>query len=197
MSTPPAARSYRWLFWLLAIAGFAADQVSKYELFAHLYNEGRGGEIVVIPGVFNLHVAPFRSDEGSGIRRQLRSFRGCEMRPHVNEGALFGIGQGWNIIFGVVSVIAAAFIIGWSLRATAGQDRFLCVALGLILAGTTGNLYDRIVFDGVRDFLHWYKWLDWPVFNVADVCLVFGAGMLLLEAFFRTPESERAEPAAE
>jgi signal peptidase II len=50
------------------------------------------------------------------------------------------------------------------------------------LAGTLGNLYDRLVFGGVRDFLHFY-WFQWPVFNVADCCLVCGAGLLLIQAF--------------
>jgi signal peptidase II len=52
----------------------------------------------------------------------------------------------------------------------------------LILAGTLGNLYDRLVFDGVRDFLHFYL-IDWPVFNIADCCLVCGAFLLLAQAF--------------
>ena len=46
-------------------------------------------------------------------------------------------------------------------------------ALGLILGGTLGNLYDRVVYDGVRDFIDWhYHDLEWPVFNIADCCLV-------------------------
>ncbi len=39
------------------------------------------------------------------------------------------------------------------------------------------------MFDGVRDFLHWNYLFDWPVFNIADCCLVVGAGLLLLQAF--------------
>ena len=71
----------------------------------------------------------------------------------------------------------------------------MCAALGLILAGTLGNLYDRVVFNGVRDFLHWNYLFDWPVFNVADCCLVCGACLLLLQAFGRQPAT-KAQPAA-
>jgi lipoprotein signal peptidase len=143
----------------------------------------------LLPGYFDIAVATFRphSAVGDDMFQGLRTLGGCELWPHVNEGALFGIGQGKNLIFGAVSVLAALFILGWSTREAASRDWFLCVALGLILAGTLGNLYDRVVFAGVRDFFHWYKWYDWPVFNVADICLVTGAGMLLLEAFFRQP----------
>lgn len=217
-----ATKSYRWLFWLLALSGFAVDQVSKYEIFAYQYHamfeRGRqrlpdasadeifesiardheGGSFVIFPGAFRIHVAPFHphGDDETGVRARLRSYKGVAHRPYVNKGALFGFGQGRNIIFSVVSLLAAAFIIGWSFRPAAARDAFLCTALGLILAGTLGNLYDRVVFEGVRDFLHWHLWIDWPVFNLADVFLVVGAGMLLLEAFFRTPapDAESAPP---
>jgi signal peptidase II len=185
------ARSYRWLFWLLAVVGLTVDLGSKYAIFHHLYNDGAGGEIPIIPGAFRIHVVFDGYDDSEDLLHTLRG--GKEFLPYVNKGALFGVGQGKNIIFGIVSVAAAVFIIGWSLRDSARRDWFLCTSLGLILAGTLGNLYDRLIFDGVRDFLHWYKWYNWPVFNVADMCLVAGASMLLLEAFLRKPE-EIPEP---
>src|SRR5207248_5691819 len=116
--------------------------------------------------------------------------------PKVNHGALWGIGgrlddddegTDFNHVFAIVSVIAAIAIVGWSLRAATAHDRWLCMALGLILAGTLGNLYDRVVFGGVRDFLYFY-WIEWPVFNVADCCLVCGAFLLLTQAFCNQPE---------
>ena len=58
-------------------------------------------------------------------------------------------------------------------------------ALGLILGGTVGNMYDRLVFGGVRDFMHFHhNSFEWPVFNVADCCLVVGAALLLVQAVF-------------
>jgi lipoprotein signal peptidase len=59
-----------------------------------------------------------------------------------------------------------------------------------------GNLYDRLVFNGVRDFLHWDYLYNWPVFNIADCCLVTGACMLLVQALgFRTVKSTEDTPA--
>ena len=55
-------------------------------------------------------------------------------------------------------------------------------------AGTLGNFYDRVVFNGVRDFLHWNYRFDWPVFNIADCCLVCGAALLLVQAFLSSPK---------
>jgi lipoprotein signal peptidase len=62
------------------------------------------------------------------------------------------------------------------------------------LAGTLGNLYDRVVFSGVRDFLHWNYLFDWPVFNCADCCLVSGACLLLIQAFGTQPKPADPEP---
>ena len=51
-----------------------------------------------------------------------------------------------------------------------------------------------MVFNGVRDFLHWNYLFDWPVFNVADCCLVCGACLLLLQAFGGRTAKEGDEP---
>ena len=107
--------------------------------------------------------------------------------PHVNNGALFGLGNGFGVtangFFAIVSSLAAAAIIIWSIRVKLARDVVLFTALGLILGGTLGNLYDRIIFHGVRDFLDFY-WFKFPVFNVADCCLVCGAGLLLIQAIW-------------
>jgi signal peptidase II len=117
----------------------------------------------------------------------LRTWSG-EFLPRVNHGALFGMGQAYatwaNLVFACVSLLAATAIIWWSLRPAAARDGVLCTALGLILAGTLGNLYDRLVFNGVRDFLYWSRWFEWPVFNIADCCLVCGVCLLTLQALF-------------
>jgi lipoprotein signal peptidase len=119
--------------------------------------------------------------------------------PHVNQGALFGLGRDYeayaNGVFAAVSIAAAAAILYWSFRPNAARDLWVSAALGLILAGTLGNLYDRLVFNGVRDFLHWNYLFDWPVFNVADSCLVCGACLLLLQAFLRQ-SAAKAEKSA-
>jgi lipoprotein signal peptidase len=225
-----ADRSHVWLFWLLAVVGLAADQGSKYGIFAWLYNDGTpcadeavlGSTIVtsvkasgaaprdpygtrelkLVPGFFDIVASHTQQvNEESGPIAILREVSG-EHLPYVNRGALFGWGGGHgdgadlNTLFAVVSFLAALGITYWSTRPATRRDRILCAALGLILAGTMGNLYDRIVFSGVRDFLHWYKWYDWPVFNIADCCLVCGAGLLLAHAFFTVEEEAHQKNAA-
>ena len=193
-------RSYLWLFTLLALVGFAADQTSKYGIFAWLYPEDNASETryAVINGVFDLRTLYyFDSHSSENALRFLQTISG-ERVPFVNKGALFGVGndgEGLNSWFAGISILAAIFIVYWVRRPSVACDRWLCLALGLILAGTLGNLYDRVVFAGVRDFLHWYyNEHVWPDFNIADCCLVGGAGVLLAHSFFaKDPVTEPAK----
>lgn len=193
-----AQRSYRWILISLAVAGFAADQASKYGVFRWLYNDGWGDHREVVPGAFRL-IAQFDRTEQPHCDCILATWSG-DVPPRVNHGALFGIGGEHettaNMFFAVVSLLAAIVILIWGLRSSAARDPWLCVALGLILAGTLGNLYDRVVFNGVRDFFYFYL-IDWPVFNFADCCLVVGACVLLVHAIFvsATPTEEEARTA--
>src|SRR5439155_24074500 len=126
-------------------------------------------------------------------RAPLQRFN-APLLPLVNQGALFGVGNDYQIyangFFMVVSFAAAVAIVWWSSRPATKADRTLSIALGMILGGTLGNLFDRIVFHGVRDFLYFY-WFEWPVFNVADCLLVCGAGLLLLQAFCSPHEEKK------
>jgi lipoprotein signal peptidase len=198
-------RPYLWLVALMALVGLAADQASKYVVFAQLDPGNQRQEI--IPGNFELRTLyTEKEDPGDQPLSFLRTISGNRL-PHVNRGALFGLGNaddesgGWNTFFACISVAAALFIVFWVARPSVAQDRFLCLALGLILAGTLGNLYDRIVFSGVRDFLHcYYGEHVWPDFNIADCCLVCGAGILLVHSFFvseKTTEPAKTEAAVQ
>ncbi|HEV3236602.1 MAG TPA: signal peptidase II [Gemmataceae bacterium] len=208
------ARTYRTIFWALALAGFLGDQATKYRVFEWLYHPNSEGSTAVvqvtqqshdgtvqviegsyqvIPGVFRL-LSQFtgQHETGSGLLASLRAWKNDAL-PAVNHGALFGLGREHralaNGIFAGVSILAAVAIGYWGLRRLSSKDGLLSVALGLILAGTLGNLYDRLVYGGVRDFLHFY-WFEWPVFNVADCCLVCGAGLLLIQAFWAHPDHQ-------
>ncbi len=193
-------RSYRVLLWALAVLGLSADQASKYGVFRWLDDGARGGSFAVFqtePTARYLTRVPQPDDEkDQGFFLSARF--GLELdgtrKHHVNQGALFGwLGQhktAANLGFAVISLLAALAIAYWSTQKATATDRWLCAALGLILAGTLGNFYDRLMFEGVRDFLHWNYLYNWPVFNVADCCLVCGAGLLLMQAF-----SSPAQPA--
>ena len=118
----------------------------------------------------------------------------------IAAGAVIAFATKYNTIGWILLAVGALgvllSIIFWSTQKSTARDRWLCLSLGLILAGTLGNFYDRILFNGVRDFLHWNYHFDWPVFNIADCCLVVGACLLLVQAFFapvQQPDKKKAE----
>lgn len=128
----------------------------------------------------------------------------CGFQTSLNEGALFGVGQGRVHLFSVLSVVAAVSIIYWLFFLQGARDLLLTVALGSVTAGILGNLYDRLGMPGlqwkapwgggplhqvgdpvyaVRDWIHVIiiKW-PWPTFNLADSMLVCGATLLVWHA---------------
>lgn len=91
-----------------------------------------------------------------------------------NTGAAFGMGRGANKLLTVVSI---GLVIGLQVlrRRWPKNDPWLQWGALLVTTGAVGNLYDRIAFGYVVDFLHIHHW---PVFNVADSCISIGAVML-------------------
>lgn len=103
-----------------------------------------------------------------------------------NTGAAFGLLSGAHAdlripFFVVVSLIAFGVISTLVYKAAA--DKLVYVsALGLILGGAVGNFIDRIRFGFVVDFLDFHLGAShWPAFNVADIAISVGVGLLLLD----------------
>ncbi len=130
-----------------------------------------------------------------------------EFRLVLNPGAVFGIGPGKRWFFVVFTLVAIGMAVWAFLAWTRPRDRWAHVGLGLILAGGLGNLYDRLVFGCVRDFLHPLPGvrlpfgLTWPngardvwpwVSNVADAVLLIGIVLLTLH-LWRLDRQLRAE----
>lgn len=131
-----------------------------------------------------------------------------------NRGALFGLGNDlpdpWRMIlltgFPLLALVAIAIFLG----RVPLHERFARLGLALILGGAAGNVLDRIIFGHVVDFIdvyagwqpamgqliEWFGTNRWPTFNIADIGLVTGACLLLLEVFFGRAAAEPGEAAA-
>ncbi|MDQ5873999.1 MAG: signal peptidase II [Actinomycetota bacterium] len=99
------------------------------------------------------------------------------LRLAFNSGGVFGLGQGFPLFFLAATVVIIVAVLVW---ARGVEDARVAAALGLIVGGGTGNLLDRIVRDfggRVVDFVDLHVW---PVFNVADSCIVVGVALVLL-----------------
>jgi len=104
-----------------------------------------------------------------------------------NPGAAFGLFESVSAprrLAAFLGVSVLAFLVIFSFyRRLAPGDRRNAAALALVLGGTLGNLYDRLVRGEVIDLLHVRLWTGyvWPDFNVADVAIVVGVATLILE----------------
>jgi len=105
-----------------------------------------------------------------------------------NTGAFLSLGnslQGvWRIL--LLSVLPAAALLWGLIYVLVKPNLTLLNQAGIItiLAGGIGNLYDRAVYGSVTDFMHMdFGFFETGVFNVADVAIMTGVGMLLLNSF--------------
>ena len=96
-----------------------------------------------------------------------------------NEGAAWGIFSNTKIIILIGTIIALITI--YHFIYCFKQNKRNTLAFGLLLGGLSGNLIDRLLFGYVRDFLDFYIFgYDYPVFNIADICIVFGVILLII-----------------
>ena len=135
---------------LAALTSFAVDQVTKAIVVSNATALNAG--VSVVPG-FNLTF-------------------------HRNDGVTFGLLGGapwWSLV--VLALAVCAWLAIMMLRT---RNRIETIAYGSILGGALGNVVDRLRFRAVTDFLDFYVGsAHWPVFNMADVFVVGGFGLIL------------------
>lgn len=115
-----------------------------------------------------------------------------DWRLSFNQGSAFGLFHsqgGARVFLSIVGFLALGAMVLMVKKARDDQ-KWLVWALGLVAGGAVGNLIDRVYFGVVTDFVLWhtpareaksaYRYVnEWPVFNVADVALVIGVGIML------------------
>ena len=115
-----------------------------------------------------------------------------------NTGAAFSIfdshGDAGRWGLSIVAFIAAVLVLYFFWRTPRSDDRMLG-ALALLLAGIVGNVTDRARLGFVVDFIdvQFGSW-HYPTFNVADMAIVIGAGLLIIDMFFAKKKVETNEP---
>lgn len=108
-----------------------------------------------------------------------------------NEGVAFGFlgGSGRGVVL-AVTLAALVLVVAWF--AFNRAHPFAWLAIGLLAGGAVGNLIDRLVRDGVVDFIDFPAW---PSFNVADIAITLGAITLALVAL-AAPDPSDQQPSA-
>ena len=151
-----------YLGWIgLAVVVVALDQWTKALALVHLEY---GSPVEILP-IFNITL-------------------------QFNRGAAFSFlsdAGGWQRwFFTAVALIASVVITVWLARLNR-DDKLLAASLSLILGGAVGNVWDRIQFGYVVDFisLHYHEWY-FPTFNIADSAVTVGAGLMILDALLQS-----------
>ncbi|MHC5211650.1 MAG: signal peptidase II [Planctomycetota bacterium] len=114
----------------------------------------------------------------------------------LNPGVMWGLGNEFSAFLPWVRTLAAVVVLGmlWSTPAAA---RLTQLALGLVLGGALGNIYDGFSIGKVRDFIEvdlGIRWFDpFPIFNIADSAICVGVGLLVLSILLDRREAQAAE----
>lgn len=184
-STGPTARI--WIvFALVAGLSLVADQATKIWARAELPVHPAGCQVPEAMAARQCVGVPVSVIDGY-----------WDWRLSMNPGSAFGLfsSQGGARIFLSVIGILAVFGMLWMMKKSRADQRTLHWALALVAGGAVGNLIDRIYFGVVTDFVLWrYQTKEWPVFNVADVVLVIGVGLMFIDMLKegRREKSQRA-----
>lgn len=136
---------------VMALAFLVVDQVSKMIVRRAVMTGFFSVE--VIPGVLGLEFA-------------------------ANRGAAFGLGEGMGWVFVLLAVGVTVFVLVYLLRAPK-ISRLEVLGMGMVVGGAIGNAIDRLVFGFVTDFFA-TRFIDFPVFNVADIGITCGVAIAFI-----------------
>lgn len=120
---------------------------------------------------------------------------GLNLTLTYNTGAAFSFlsqAGGWQRwLFSGFAIVISGILVIWLYRLPRA-DRWLAAALALVLAGALGNLWDRLAYGYVIDYIDfYYKYWHWPAFNVADAAITTGAVMLIIDAIWLSHEDKK------
>ncbi|GIP20457.1 lipoprotein signal peptidase [Paenibacillus sp. J22TS3] len=157
------------IYYLIALIVFLIDQGTKYIIATKLQlNE-------LVPVIGNFFV----------------------ITSHRNRGAAFGILENQRWFFIVITVIVVLAIVWYMQKIKGGKNRLLPTALALVLGGAIGNFLDRALNGEVVDFLMFnFGSYTFPIFNIADSCIVVGVALIVLDSFLDMGRQKKKEAEA-
>lgn len=144
------------IYYLIAIIVFVLDQLTKYAIVTNLEQQQ---QISVIGNFFLI-------------------------TSHRNTGAAFGILENQRYFFIVITIVVVIGIVWYIQKMKNTANKLLPFALSLVLGGALGNFLDRALTGEVVDFLQFnFGSYTFPIFNIADSCIVIGVALILIDSF--------------
>ena len=144
------------------VVAILLDQWTKFLSVTHLKNKAA---IEVVKGVFELQYLE-------------------------NKGAAFGIMQNQQVFFlisGILILLVATYV--YIKLPQTKRFHLLRICIVLIISGAIGNMIDRLRFQYVIDFFY-FKLIDFPIFNVADIYVVMSCILLVILILFKYEDSD-------
>ncbi len=170
---------------LIAILVLALDQISKYWIVqSHVI-----GTLGYTGSLFDLsELRAFLSQSDVMMNNAIpKDGNFIVLSFTANDAALWGIGNGKAWAVRLLLALTAVFLmllLFFSIRTHKKLPKLSKMIVGLLIGGSIGNLFDRIVYGYVRDMIY-VKCIDFPVFNIADSAICIAIALLVFEAFFR------------
>lgn len=199
--------------------GALLTQTQRRALFDENPEMYRGGEILKTPKGKRYRVHPQDPTRGKRnvkpVKRDGRKtfVKAMGDRPGArmwfilsfNPGAAFGLFNdtaGSRVFLSIIGLLALALIF-YLLRRPESDSKLFVWALAMVAGGAVGNLIDRIFYGVVTDFI--WVWLTpgwrlvwpWPAFNIADIALVVGVGLMVPAMLFAKSEQDEEATKAE
>ena len=172
------------IFWV-ALAVLALDQFSKYWIVSsHVV-----GTLGYSGSLYDLSALRTFLSQSAVVERNAIPQNGkfIVLSFTANDAALWGLGNGNPWALRLLLALTAVFVfllLFFTIRTRKNLPKLSRVIAGLLIGGSLGNLYDRIAFGYVRDMIC-TKFIDFPVFNIADSAICIAIALLVFEAFFR------------
>lgn len=176
-----------WIFSIVGVLSLVADQASKVWARASLPVLVNGHpatptDTCVIPYDW-LPAAGVHYPKCSGqAEHVIKGF--WDWRLSMNPGSAFGLFGSLSVGRVLLSIVGIGAVIAMivMLKKSRNDQKVLHWALALVAGGAVGNLIDRIYYGVVTDFVSWdLKFMVWPTFNVADIVLVVGVGLMFID----------------
>jgi len=152
---------------LIAVVIMALDQITKWWIVEQVM---RPPQVIPVTSFFNLVMG-------------------------WNKGVSFGMFASdsplnrWILPALALAVVAALTVWMWK-----NTDTLIGAAIALVIGGALGNVIDRVRYGAVADFLDFFiGTYHWPAFNVADIAITCGAGLLIFDSLFRKQESPKRD----
>ena len=146
--------------------------------------------LVVATFIIDQNIKAWAVDAVNGIEHSMIVEGSCiNLQLYYNKGVAFSMLSFLGDNLKWVQVALVGSVLGYVLYE--GYLKQYAVALGFIVGGAFGNIYDRFTKEGVVDYVSWHCGFDFAIFNYADVMIDLGVAIILLQTFLENRKEKR------